>query len=122
MSLSKARARRSSWSDLKPGAVTVIEANFRLDAADIALLPPGFDSCIPTSTTRRGTTLKAAVFFFHGDRPDGGFITSGVYTDNKASAQPRNAENLAKVNRVPYWPTAHRAGATRGCPPKRPSS
>lgn len=49
---------RSLYNDIstgrvKPSAVTVVEAYFRLDAEDIALLPPGFENCV----YRRGRKL-----------------------------------------------------------------
>jgi pimeloyl-ACP methyl ester carboxylesterase len=53
---------------------------------------------------------KAAVFFFHGDRLSSRFVEPGVYRDNKASIQLQSAENLSKVNRVPYIAVA-RPGA-----------
>ena len=49
---------RSLYNDIstgrvKPSEVTVVEAHFRLDAEDVALLPPGYESCI----YRRGRKL-----------------------------------------------------------------
>lgn len=49
---------RSLYNDIstgrvKPSAVTVVEAHFRLDPEDIALLPPGFENCV----YRRGRKL-----------------------------------------------------------------
>ena len=42
-----------STGQVKPSEVTVVEAHFRLDAEDVALLPPGYESCI----YRRGRKL-----------------------------------------------------------------
>ena len=49
---------RSLYNDIstgriKPSDVTVVEAHFRLDADDLALLPPGFENCV----YRRGRKL-----------------------------------------------------------------
>ena len=49
---------RSLYNDIstgkvKPGEVTVVEAHFRLDAEDVAQLPPGYENCI----YRRGRKL-----------------------------------------------------------------
>ena len=49
---------RSLYNDIstgkvKPGEVTVVEAHFRLDAEDVAQLPPGYGNCI----YRRGRKL-----------------------------------------------------------------
>jgi energy-coupling factor transporter ATP-binding protein EcfA2 len=42
-----------STGQVKPSAVTVVEAHFRLDAGDVALLPNGYENCV----YRRGRRL-----------------------------------------------------------------
>lgn len=58
--------------------------------------------CIRYYPSANVVGARRAAFFFHGDVLEGKLVIPGAYKDNHASTLRKTAENLAKLNGVPF--------------------